>query len=294
MAVRYHINPETGRANICRAKIKCDFTVNEVEPPHYNSKDEAKKGAEKSLQEEYGSSFGGGDSSKSLKVEEKNNQESVENNYTDPIDLKASQIKAGDIVFGEKFVNGKWKEDSAQVDKVETEIDLNLKEKTFITYKNGNQAEFAGRAPVKVRKPKGFIPSDKDPKELEKIVKTAYKKTRGNPNDIDLTNEEIESVIDSLNDDNANDMTFAYGKRFSDYLENENYQDASIRVDSAVERNRLSKDSNAKINNHFSLIYDQKTPDALFQKAVEEKPETLERVKDLYEINGRKWTRDDM
>lgn len=53
MSVRYHINPETGRANICRAKIKCNFAVNGVEPTHYQTKEEAVKSAEKGLDKEY-------------------------------------------------------------------------------------------------------------------------------------------------------------------------------------------------------------------------------------------------
>lgn len=53
MSVRYHVNPETGRANICRAEIKCDFSVDGIEPPHYKTKDEAKKGAEKNFEKEY-------------------------------------------------------------------------------------------------------------------------------------------------------------------------------------------------------------------------------------------------
>lgn len=47
---RYHINPETGRPNICRAtKGPCKYAVNGEEPPHYRSKDEARAGYEKDM-----------------------------------------------------------------------------------------------------------------------------------------------------------------------------------------------------------------------------------------------------
>lgn len=54
MSTRYHVNPETGRANICSAKIKCDFAVDGVEPQHYASKDDAKAGYEKDASQEFG------------------------------------------------------------------------------------------------------------------------------------------------------------------------------------------------------------------------------------------------
>ena len=47
---KYHINPETGNANICTAKVKCKFTNSEgVEPPHYGTKLDAQKAAEQQL-----------------------------------------------------------------------------------------------------------------------------------------------------------------------------------------------------------------------------------------------------
>lgn len=47
---KYHINPETGNANICTATVKCKFTSDEgVEPPHYGSKVDAQKASEQQL-----------------------------------------------------------------------------------------------------------------------------------------------------------------------------------------------------------------------------------------------------
>lgn len=47
---KYHVNPETGNANVCTAKIKCKFTSDEgVEPPHYATKLDAQKAAEEQL-----------------------------------------------------------------------------------------------------------------------------------------------------------------------------------------------------------------------------------------------------
>lgn len=58
MAKRYHINPETGDVNECKAKIKCDFAVDGVEPKHYINKKEANLDSEKMLAEKNGGSFG--------------------------------------------------------------------------------------------------------------------------------------------------------------------------------------------------------------------------------------------
>lgn len=54
MANKYHINPETGRVNICRAEKRiCDFAVDGVPPKHYDSKVEAKQDSEKMLENKY-------------------------------------------------------------------------------------------------------------------------------------------------------------------------------------------------------------------------------------------------
>lgn len=41
---RYHINPETGRPNICRAKTPdaCKYAKDGESVPHYDSKEEAR------------------------------------------------------------------------------------------------------------------------------------------------------------------------------------------------------------------------------------------------------------
>lgn len=49
MATKYHINPETGRANICRAEYNCKFG----NVKHYDSKEGALKGVELQLEAEY-------------------------------------------------------------------------------------------------------------------------------------------------------------------------------------------------------------------------------------------------
>lgn len=51
---RYHVNPESQRPNICRAKIRCDFAVDGQEPPHFETKEEARKHAEGNMTEEFG------------------------------------------------------------------------------------------------------------------------------------------------------------------------------------------------------------------------------------------------
>lgn len=54
---KYHVNPETGRVNICRAKIRCDFTVDGTEPPHFFKKETAQKSAENMLEQKYAASL---------------------------------------------------------------------------------------------------------------------------------------------------------------------------------------------------------------------------------------------
>lgn len=49
MAEKYHINPETGRANQCNAKIKCRFGA---DTKHYASKEEARGAYEKTMKKE--------------------------------------------------------------------------------------------------------------------------------------------------------------------------------------------------------------------------------------------------
>lgn len=45
---KYHVSPETGRPNICRAQKQCPLKTEDGKPaPHYNSKEEARAGVEK-------------------------------------------------------------------------------------------------------------------------------------------------------------------------------------------------------------------------------------------------------
>lgn len=43
--MKYHINPETGKPGVCRAKIKCRFNV--LDEEHYSSKEDAARAYEK-------------------------------------------------------------------------------------------------------------------------------------------------------------------------------------------------------------------------------------------------------
>lgn len=49
---RYHINPDTGRPNICVATGKrgCKYAVDGKEPPHYATKEKARAGYESTMQ----------------------------------------------------------------------------------------------------------------------------------------------------------------------------------------------------------------------------------------------------
>lgn len=55
MSVKYHINPETGRANQCKATVQsCKFAVDGQIPQHYETKIEAKQAYEKQGEKEFG------------------------------------------------------------------------------------------------------------------------------------------------------------------------------------------------------------------------------------------------
>lgn len=282
---KYHINPETGRANICRAtKRPCDYSVDGVPPKHYDTKEEAKAAHESNLKEEYGGSFN--TVSKSNKKEKlKNSSENPA--YTEPLDLKGKNIRAGDIVYGEKFTpGGKWVEDSKVVKSVEPRIDLDLREKMLVTYEDGTKADFVGSAPVRIKKPAGYV-EGRDPSEMAKEIRAVYKKARRG----DIKDEDVEKVIENMNDPNASDRMSAYAKQVAYHLEDINHHEPVIRIDAAIERQRLANDSDAKIEKHMSLIYDEKTPDDLFKRAVEEKPEAFQKAKSLYEGYGKEWNR---
>ena len=52
---KYHVNPETGRPNRCKAdKQPCAYAVDGQEPPHYATKEDAKAGYSKTAEQEYG------------------------------------------------------------------------------------------------------------------------------------------------------------------------------------------------------------------------------------------------
>lgn len=84
MGVRYHINPATGRPNLCTAKTpeKCKYfnSKTNIEAPHFSTKTEARKYIEEQLEKEY-----------NLKSIKKENKETKENNndtsYTTTIPL---------------------------------------------------------------------------------------------------------------------------------------------------------------------------------------------------------------
>ena len=51
MARRYHINPDTGRPNICRAQTpeRCEYAKGEDIPEHYDTKEGAREAYAKSM-----------------------------------------------------------------------------------------------------------------------------------------------------------------------------------------------------------------------------------------------------
>lgn len=285
MTVKYHVNPETGRANICRAKVLCDFAVDGVEPQHFIDKTEAKAHGEKVTKEEFGGSFGGGSVSKKSEPKKYGTYDA----YTENLNMKASSIRAGDVIVGEKFTNsGKWVEDNAVVKSVDTGISLTSQRMTYVKYENGNIATFNGNSPVTVKKPKGYI-KGRDSVEIIRDVKSVYKQTRDNRNGI-VGKENIDKLLNALNDSNADEFAADYGRRAGEIMgENSQFHD-STKVLAACERIRLAQDSDLRIHQHFDLIYDDDTPDALRKRAINESPNILETVKKVYNDRGMDWT----
>lgn len=98
MANKYHVNPETGRVNICRASKKlCDFAVDGVEPKHYDNKADAKIGAENMLSNEYGGSF--------EKVSKKSRQEE---DYKDGAEDGLRGGLDPDALLSNSYVHDEW------------------------------------------------------------------------------------------------------------------------------------------------------------------------------------------
>lgn len=303
---QYHINSK-GDAKPCKASVRgCRFSKTSK---HYDTLEDAQQAAEQRMNTEHSGSFNNtlskGEKKNNKNISEKIKEDKVNlsteeatdahnktfypdtDTHTYPMQMKASQIKAGDIVFGEKFTpGGKWVEESKKVKSVESKVDLDLREKKVVTYDDGNVAEFVASAPIKIRKPLGYV-EGRDTREMEQETKAIYKKIRNGK----LTDEDVEKVIENMNDPNASDRMSAYAKQVAYHLEDINNHEPVIRIDAAIERQRLANDSDAKIEKHMSLIYDEKTPDNLFKRAVEEKPEAFQKAKNLYEGYGKEWNR---
>lgn len=103
MAERYHINPETGRANICRATVRaCPVGGTDgKEAPHFDTKEEARTYYEQQQEAQRGGSL--------TTVSKKEPSQKV-------IETTAARLQPGDQLAGEKFVNGEWvNDDSAPI-----------------------------------------------------------------------------------------------------------------------------------------------------------------------------------
>jgi len=134
---RYHVNPESGRPNICKAKIKCDFAVDGQEPPHFNNKEEARNYAEKSMQQQYG------ETSRVLKSGTKNPQKESPTKNLEIMNSKPSNYKEPSRIAvkdggygGNAWVGSKLSEDNKYVPtrEIAKKIRQDLKEATVGGY----------------------------------------------------------------------------------------------------------------------------------------------------------------
>lgn len=93
--VRYHINPETGNANKCNAMYNCRFRMSDSE--HYETKEEAKEGAEIALSSE------NIDTNKYFKIVKKNcSFYENDNQHVNMIEVRLENIEKSKDVYSDK------------------------------------------------------------------------------------------------------------------------------------------------------------------------------------------------
>lgn len=273
---RYHVNPETGRPNICRAKIRCDFAVDGQEPPHFESKADAKAYGESLLKEEHGATA-------TLKKKPTGKKPQDEIKTSEPvieretIETKARTLRVGDIITGEKFTNsGKWVEDdSAEIVKIEPFVDINMNTELKVTYADGHEGILGNGSNVKVKRDKRRISTDKEVTTtvIRRSLRSAISEAeRGNL----IKKDDFNKVLKFAKQGNA-DLEFAHRlNKLADAMEDNNQHDGAIKASAEAARIKMSYDKDYELDRGeaFDLLYDKDNTDpALFKKLEKDYPD---------------------
>lgn len=297
---RYHVNPETGRPNICRAKIRCDFAVDGQEPPHFESKADAKVYAEKILKEEHGATatLSKKKADKGSSVGSKKDNSVIER---ETIETTARTLRVGDIITGEKFTNsGKWVEDdSAEIVKIEPFVDINMNTELKVTYADGHEGILGNGSNVKVKRDKRRISNEKEAVTtvMRRSLRSAtIEAERGNL----IKKDDFNKVLKFAKQSNA-DLEFAHRlTKLADAMEDNNQHDGAIKASAAAARIKMSYDKDYELDRGeaFDLLYDKDNTDpALFKKLEKDYPDratSAETSREMRaEINKQKAERGD-
>lgn len=298
---RYHVNPETGRPNICRAKIRCDFAVDGQEPPHFESKADAKAYGESLLKEEHGAT------ATLTKKKSADKKPQDETKTSDPvieretIETKARTLRVGDIITGEKFTDsGKWVEnDSAEIVKIEPFVDINMNTELKITYADGHEGILGNGSNVKVKRDKRRISTGQEASAavMRRTLRSATSEAeQGNL----IKKDDFNKVLKLAKQSNA-DLEFAHRlNKLADAMEDNNQHDPSIKASAASIRIKMSYDKDYELDRGeaFDLLYDKDNTDpTLFNKLEKDYPtvaESATRSREMRkEINKQKAERGD-
>lgn len=264
MSTQFHVSDKNGEAGPCNAgkgtnPRGCPFGGTSGTDNHFDTIEEARAYGEQKLKNENGAFS---------TVSKKENAKQSENNEpTHKVQIDASRLKVGDVIVSEQMTDRGLIDTSSKVIKVEHSMNLNYDRVTEVTYEDNKVGVFANTSPMTVLR--NTPTSTSDPKVLNDRVNTLRRNLNKNQY---LSPEETTQLINDLNDDNISGMSIARAKRMADKLEDNNQHDTSLRVSAAVERYELGLDSTRKIQDAYSLLYDNQTSDELYKRAAEEDP----------------------
>lgn len=242
MSVKFHINRE-GKPGRCDAKTRPCMFGSDVE--HFSSLAEAESYIEQQSEKDLGvfNTMKKGKIPESASPEEVSRIKAIDALDGKPLvknKIKADQVRVGDVISGEKFVNGRWVDDDAMVEEVSktTKFGGGYGRQVEVTYSNGNKATYTGESPITVKR--AFdAPEGREPRTM----KTEFKAiVRNFQTDKELSKNDYEDALKILNDPNA-DGQFAYwGSKLSDILASsgDGERSAQIRLASEDLRSRTS------------------------------------------------------
>lgn len=234
MSGKFHVNDDN-EANPCGAKSNesCPFGDSD----HFDNREEAGKEAESRNAKKHGGSFG-------TKLKPASNNTKTEKVVEiEKRDTTASKLKAGQVLSGQKFENGQWKDNDALIVKVSKTVDFDMKERVAITYDDGNVVDYAGRSPVTVKVPKDTPVATKSILYRSDFRK-AKREMERNVESNKVTSDQVENFVNLLNDANAEENAASVGERVSLGLRSNGDSVSADKIDEACKKIRLSYDLN--------------------------------------------------